>query len=183
MLLEDARRGALELYLSRPVTRLHHLAGKALALLALCLTMFVVPILLYTLGTYVFFDEQPDGWTTAPWAALPYALLWSVAVSGLALGVSCLARNGRAAALLLIGGAVALHVIAATLLPNLTEATWPTILSPFSAMQAIQPWLWPSVEAGEFPAWWGLAEVLALAALGWGLVARFHPRLRGEGHD
>lgn len=183
MLLEDARRGALELYLSRPVNRLQHLAGKAIALFAVSLTIFAIPILLYTVGTYVFFDQQPAGWAAAPWTALPYALLWSVTVCGLALGVSCLARSGRAAALLLIGGAVTLHVIATSLLPDLTEATWPAILSPFNAMQSTQAWLWPSVSAGEFPAWWGLLEVLALAAVGWGLVARFHPRLRGEGND
>lgn len=183
MLLEDARRGALELYLSRPVTRFQHLAGKATALLALCMTMFVVPIAMYVLGAYVFFDEQPDGWTAAPWISLGYAFVWSVMASGLALGVSCLARNGRAAALVLIGGAVVLHVTATTLLPNLTEATWPTILSPFNAMQATQTWIWSEAETGDFPAWWGLAEVLGLAALGWLLVAWFHPRLRGEGHD
>ncbi len=181
MLLEDARRGALELYLSRPVTRLQHLAGKALALTWLCLMVFLLPILLYAAGAYIFFDDQPEGWTAAPWVALPYVVLWSVAVCGLALGVSCLARSGRAASLLLIGGAVTLHIIATTLLPNLTESTWPAILSPFNAMQAIQPWLWPSIQADDFPAWWGLAEMLALAVVGWGLVARFHPRLRGEG--
>lgn len=183
MLLEDARRGALELYLSRSVTRFQHVAGKAVALVALTALMFVVPILLYTLGAYVFFDQQPARWTTAPWAGVAYGLLWALFASGLALGMSCLARNSRAAALALIGALVVLHVTATNLLPGLTEATWPRILSPFNAMQAVQPWLWRQAPPGDFPAWWGLTEILALTALGWGLVWRHHPRLRGEGHD
>lgn len=180
-ILEDARRGALELYLSRPVTRWEYLAGKALALLALCMTIFAGSILIYTIAAYGFFDEQPKGWTWAPVAGLAYGALWSLLAVGAALGISCVARNGRAAAILLFGGAVVLHVTAANVLPQLTEADWLSIFSPFNAMAGVRPWLWQSADyTSEFPPWWGLTEVLALAASGWALVAWRHPRVKGE---
>ncbi|MHB1260199.1 MAG: ABC transporter permease [Thermoplasmatota archaeon] len=180
-ILEDARRGALELYLSRPVTRWEYLAGKALALLGLCMAIFAGSILIYTVAAYGLFDEQPKGWTWAPVAGLAYGALWSLLAVGAALGISCMARNGRAAAILLFGGAVVLHVTAANVLPQLTETAWLSIFSPFNAMAGVTPWLWPSAEfSSEFPPWWGLTEVLALAAVGWALVAWRHPRVRGE---
>lgn len=181
-LLEDARLGALELYLSRPLTRGDHLAGKALALVVICLGMFALPILAYTVTSYAFFDEHPNGWMWAPLSGLAYGLLWSLMVAGLALGVSCVARSGRTAALLLFGGAVVVHVTAVNVLPQLTESSWLAIFSPFNAMEATQPWLWDVPAKGDFPPWWGLAEILALAATGWALVAWRHPRLRGERH-
>lgn len=179
-LLEDHRRGALDLYLSRPLTRWDYLAGKALAVLALCFGVFVASIGAYTAASYVFYGTHPKGWAVAPLWALLYTFLWAFMVAGLALGVSAVARSGRAASILLFGSAVVLHVTATTILPQLTGTSWLGIFSPFQAHEAVKPWFWPDLPHGSFPPWWGLTEILALAVLGWGLVLWKHPRLRGE---
>jgi ABC-type transport system involved in multi-copper enzyme maturation permease subunit len=181
-ILDDARRGALELYMARPLTRWEYLGGKAVALLGLCMSMFAGSILIYTVAAYGFFDQQPDGWTWAPLAGLAFGALWSLLAVGAALGISCVARSGRAAAILLFGGAVVAHVTAGTVLPQLTESSWLSIFSPFNAMAGLTPWLWPNATlvASDFPPWWGLTEILVLAAVGWALVAWRHPRVRGE---
>ena len=179
-LLEDHRRGALELYLSRPLTKWDYLAGKALAVLALCFGVFVISIGAYTAASYVFYSSHPGGWLMAPLLGLLYAFVWVFMVAGLALGISCVAQGGRAASIIIFGSAVVLHVTATTILPQLTGTSWLGIFSPFQAHEAIKAWFWNSLPHGAFPPWWGLTEILAIAALGWGLVVWKHPRLRGE---
>lgn len=178
-LLEDARLGALELYLSRPLTRWTHLLGKALAVTVVCLAIYAIAIAAYTLAAYALFDEQPDGWTYAPLTGFLYGALWSMLASGAALAVSCLTRNARAAAAGFFGGAVALHLATADVLPRLTDNDAVSILSPFKAHEAIQSWLFQGIEPLAFPPWWGLTEILALAAVAWIIVALRHPRLPG----
>ena len=178
-LLEDARLGALELYLSRPMTRWDHLLGKAMAVVAVCFSMYALAIAAYTLAAYGLFDEHPAGWTWAPLTGLAYGALWALLAAGVALAVSCLSRNARAAAAGFFGGAVALHVATADVLPRLTDNEAVAILSPFKAHEAIQSWLFEGIEPLAFPPWWGLAEVLAIAAVAWAIVALRHPRLPG----
>lgn len=178
-LLEDARLGALELYLSRPLTRWDHVLGKALAVLLVCIGIYGVSIALYTIAAYALFDQQPAGWAWAPATGFLYGALWSILAAGAALAVSCLTRNARAAAAGFFGGAVAIHIASADVLPRLTDNEAVSILSPFSAHAAIQPWLFQGIDAGAFPPWWGLTEILALAVVAWAIVALRHPRLPG----
>lgn len=178
-LREDARLGALELYLSRPMTRWDHVLAKASAVLVVCIGMYALAIAGYTLAAYVFFQEHPVGWALAPLSGLLYGLLWSLMAVGAALAVSCLARNSRAASAGFFGAIVALHIASANVLPRLTDNEAVSILSPFKAHEAIQSWLFKGVEASVFPAWWGLVEILALAIAAWIIVASRHPRLPG----
>lgn len=178
-LLEDDRKGALELYLSRSVTRPQYLAGKLLAVLGLTFVTIFGPALLYWGGTWLLADEHPAGWGWAPLGAAGYAAIWAIVVSGLGLGLSCVVRSSRAATLLLFGGLVVIHLVLANLLEFITRSETLQVMSPLNMLQAQQTWLFQMDAPFEFPWWWGLVGLGALAALGWTLVALRHPRLKG----
>lgn len=178
-LLEDARRGALELYLSRGITRRDYLLGKVLAVFGLTALAMIGPALLYYAGTYTLFDKQPAPWVQAPAGIVVYGLMWAALVSGLGLGLSCVAKSSRGATLMLFGGFVVADLLVSKLLEGITRAGEAQILSPFSAIAQQTGWLFNVKPPFVFPEWWGLLEWLALTAVGWGLVAWKHPRLAG----
>lgn len=179
-LLEDSRRGALELYLSRAVTRLDYLAGKVLAIVGVTTLAVFIPALLYFAMSFVFFTVQPQDWNLMPLRALVYGLMWGLVVSGLGLGLSCVAKSSRAATLILFGGFAVADVIVANLLQGITRDPNMQLLSPFSAAAAQVEWIFALPPTGAFPAWWGLIELSVLVLIGWGFVAWKHPRLAGE---
>lgn len=179
-LLEDHRRGALELYYSRAVTRGDYLTGKVLAVFGLATFVVFLPALLYYGGSFFFFDKQPDRWAGVIGGALLYSLMWGLLVAGLGLGLSSIARSSRGATLLLLGGFVGLEIFMSQLLSGLTRNPNLQILSPFAALKQQTSWIFQIAEPYSFPAWWGLVEWGALVILGWGLLAWKHPRVRGE---
>lgn len=179
-LLEDARRGALELYLSRAVTAFDYITGKVVAVVGLStLTMFV-PALAYYVTSFVFFDKQPEGWNTILGGALLYSLLWGLIVSGLALGLSSVGRNSIGTILILFGGFAGLDIIVGQLLSGLTgDEKW-QVLSPFASLEQQSKWIFDVAPEYRFPYYWGLLELAVLFVLGWALLAWRHPRIRGE---
>lgn len=184
-LMEDARRGALELYLARGVDRAGYLLGKCIALLALTTFVMLAPALVYFGSVYLFYDDHPDGWTRALLGALLYSLQWAILVSGLALGLSAISRSSRAAALFLFGGFVGLDIVIGGLLTGLTENADLAVISPFAANAQLTDW-WFGLSGLEiplphaFPVWWGAIAWLALSVAGWAMFAWRHPRVRGD---
>jgi ABC-type transport system involved in multi-copper enzyme maturation permease subunit len=179
-ILEDVRRGSLELYLSRSVSRTDYLAGKIIAVLGLSTLTVLVIGGSYIAFSYTKFNGQPEGWPLAPVVVLGFAIVWGLLVSGLALGLSCVARSGPAAILILIGGTLLLHFFADVLLANITRNPDMKALSPVAVVQQFtNPWFKQPSE-WDFPAEWAFVIWLGLVLIGWGLVAWRHPRVRGE---
>jgi hypothetical protein len=165
--------------MTRSLDERRYLLGRAGGVLLLTFSVFLVPILLYYLGATIFFRHNPTGWH-GDWAlGLVYALVWSLLVTGLALGLSAVARSSRGAALILLGGVAGLEIIVSRLLAGLTGNEQLQILSPFAAMDQQGVWLWNLPPPHAFPLWWAVAEIAALLMLGWALVAWRRPRVRG----
>ncbi len=180
-LLEDSRRGALELYLTRNLTSRGYLLGKAAAVLGLTTITLLGPAILYYLATLLFYDTHPDNWhATAVLYGAAYSIAWGAMVAGLALGLSCVGRSSRAAILLLFGGFVGMHIVVSQLLSGLTGNENLAILSPFSGFDAMTPWLFEGSLETVVPGWWGAVQWGVLTLIGWGLVAWRRPRVRGE---
>ena len=179
-LLEDAQRGALELYLSRAVTRLDYLAGKILSVFGLAFAAVAGPGLLYWLGSFVVFEDQPAGWAWAWAGILGYAILWALVVTGIGLGLSCVARSSRAASLILFGGIAGIDILFGLILGAITRDETVQVVSPMADLAQQVVWLFPGTEApAAFPWWWGLIALGILLLVGWGLVWWRHPRLKG----
>lgn len=179
-LLEDDRKGALELYLSRAVTRPAYLAGKLLAVLGLTFLTVFLPALAYYGVSWMIFENHPAGWGWVVLGAAGYAAIWALVVCGLGLGVSCLVRSSRAATLILFGGIAGMDIVLGSLLEGITKNETFQILSPMSDLEQQVVWLFPGQSAPyDFPWWWGLVALGVLAAVGWTLFALRHPRLKG----
>lgn len=179
-LLEDAQKGALELYLSRALDRRDYLLGKTLAVFALTLVVTWIPALFYWAGSYLVASTHPANWAWVPLGSLGYSATWAFVIAGLGLGLSCIVRSARAATLLLFGGIAILDIILTNLLVGITKNTAVNIISPLGDLQQQAGWLFPGSTAPySFPWWWGLIVLGALAVVGWALVALRHPRLKG----
>lgn len=178
-LLEDQRKGALELYLSRAVTRFDHLAGKVLAVLGLTWVAMVGPALLYFGFSFVLFENHPENWNWAWAGALGYTAIWAIVVAGAGLGLSCVMRSSRAATITLFAGLAALDKLVADLLNAITRSGSVQVISPFSALEQQKTWLFLQDAPYAFPWWWGLITLGVVAGLGWALVLWRHPRVAG----
>lgn len=179
-LLEDQRRGALELYLGRAVNTGEYLVGKVIAVLSLCILSVFLPAVLYVIAAVFMFEQHPPGWGMALPGALLYATLIGLMVSGLALGIASVSRNTRAATLIMLFGFIVLDLIASNVLSDITADPNFQVLSPFAAFQQQSEWIFEGVDSGaEFPQWWGLAVLIGLTVVGWGLLAWRRPRVRG----
>jgi ABC-type transport system involved in multi-copper enzyme maturation permease subunit len=179
-LLDDVRRGALELYLSRAVNHTEYLIGKIVALFALSVFGLFVPAVIYALAALLFFKENPAGWSGAIPGAFLYSLILGTMISGLALGLSSISKSSRAATLLLIGSFAVLDLVVSNLLEAITDDPNLQILSPFAAFQQQSEWIFRGIDSGaEFPLFWGVIEIVGLTIVGWALLAWKHPRVRG----
>lgn len=186
MLLEDKRYGALELYLSRAVTRLEYLLGKTLSVVGLSFLALVGPALVYYLATLLLFPTHPEPWAWVPLGILAYGLMWAAMVTGLGLGLSCIVKGSRGATLILLGSFAALDVFTNNvyagnqrLVDVLVPGGSAQILSPMNALAQQSEWLFGTPGEFAFPLEWGLGLWAALTAAGWLLVAFRHPRLGG----
>lgn len=178
-LLEDDKRGALELYLSRSVTRWSYLGGKILAVLGMTFFTIFVPALVYYLAAYVAIEDQPGGWGWVILGAAGFAAVWAIVVSGLGLGLSCLVRSTRTASILLFAGLAGVDIVIGKLLGLITNSDMPKAFSPTSAMDQQGTWLFNIDAPFDFPWWWGAITLAALAIAGWTIVWLRHPRLKG----
>lgn len=179
-LLEDSQKGALELYRSRGVSRWSYLAGKVLAVSGLAFVAIAAPGLVYWAGTYVMFDTHPDGWGFVAFGVLGDALIWSLVITGLGLGLSAVARSTRASTIVLFGAVFGLNVLFSNILGGITKRGDFAVISPIAAMGQQVEWLYPGAKAPlEFPSWWGLVALATLLLIGWGLVWWRQPRIKG----
>lgn len=180
-LLDDHRRGALELYFGRSISRREYLLGKVLAVFGTTYGAFVGGTLLYVLGSYALLSAHPAGWERAIPGVFVYGLLWAGLVSGLGLGISCVAKSARAATILLFAGFAVADVFVASLLQGITNVEAAQLLSPFSAMALQSGWLFGQPDPNlTLDPMWGLVLVVVLMAIGWALVLWKQPRLAGE---
>jgi ABC-type transport system involved in multi-copper enzyme maturation permease subunit len=180
LILDDTRANALEVYLTRGLTRGTYLLGKAAALLALTTLTMALPALAYYLASLAFYQDLPADWHLKAASGLLYALLWGVLVSGVALGASCALRSVAGAVLTVAGVFVGLDLFVRRLLGALTENPRLAVASPFAAADQAATWLWGGDRQHQFPIWWGVAAWALLAALGWGLAVWKMPKARGE---
>lgn len=179
-LLEDSRRGALELYLSRGISRRQYVAGKVLAVFGLTFLAFAGAALMRVGLSYVFFDVHPTNWHLAFLGSIAHGLLIAYLAAGLGLGLSCLARSSRGATLMLFGGIAVMDIVVSSLLEGVTGDSTLKVLSPLAALGQQSEWMYGQPGPFAFPAWWGLVEILVLGAIGWALVVWKQPRMAGE---
>jgi len=178
-LLEDDKRGALELYLSRSVTRWSYLGGKVLAVLGMTFLTIFGPALIYYLASFLVFETQPEGWPYAILGAAGYSAIWAIVVSGVGLGIGCLLRSTRAASLLLFAGFAGVGILIDLLLSGITRSDMVRVVSPMASLDQQRTWLFNMEAPLAFPWWWGAILLAGLAIAGWSLVWLRHPRLKG----
>ncbi|MHB8586225.1 MAG: ABC transporter permease [Thermoplasmatota archaeon] len=176
-LLDDQRRGALELYLSRAVTPFDYLLGKIVAVVGLTTVTMAVPALIYWGASYAIFTTSPANWQWVPFTATAYSLIWGILVSGLGLGLAAMSRSSRASAIILFAGMAVLDIVVSSLLVGITKASSARLISPFADDAQLHQLLFQVAAPNAFPDWWGTAAVIGLAIVGWALVVWRHPRL------
>jgi ABC-type transport system involved in multi-copper enzyme maturation permease subunit len=178
-LLDDDKRGALELYLSRSVTRWSYLGGKVLATLGMTFATIFGPALVFYVAAFFVFENTPEGWPWVIFGAAGYAAIWAIVVAGLGLGVSCVVRSSRAASIILFAGVAGMNIILGELLSAITNSESVKVLSLTKDMDQQGTWLF-GIDAPEaFPWWWGTIALAIAAIIGWSLVWLRHPRLKG----
>ena len=172
LLASDRRTGALQIYFSRPVTRLEYLFGKIVACASFVALTTVVPCLVLWAETVAFGSTASYTWRT--WAA-PFAIvgasafyaLWTVA---LVLAYSSLLRRPAIAAILAIFTHLALDAVGKILAEALRDKSWHVIRPSYAIGSLTAPicglsvpdWINPVAAIGI-----GLVLPLALLAFVW----------------
>jgi ABC-type transport system involved in multi-copper enzyme maturation permease subunit len=178
--LDDQRRGALELYMARAVTKSDYIWGKILAVFGLTTVLMWLPALATYLSSFLVASDHPADWNLAPWQALLYCLMWSILVSSLGLGLSCISRSSRAAMVILFGSFAALDIVIRHLMSGITNDPTYALLSPFVAMKQQESWIFGIPDPYPIPVVYGLLEWLVLVGIGIALVWWKRPRVRGD---
>jgi ABC-2 type transport system permease protein len=113
LVANDLRTGAMLVYLSRPLTRRDYVFGKLSVLLALNLSITLVPGLLLYVAGLALAPEHFLKWELAPLgpAAAAQGLVVSLVLSLVALAVSALCRSARVAGLGFFGLLVGLEMV------------------------------------------------------------------------
>jgi hypothetical protein len=162
LLASDRRTGALQIYFSRPVTRLEYLSGKVVACASFVALTTAVPCLLLWAESVAFGSTANYTWRT--WAA-PFVIvgasafyaLWSVA---LVLAFSSLMRRPSLVAILAAFSNLALEGVGNVLSAALRDKSWHVIQPSYAIGTLTAPLCGLSV-----PDW-----INPAAALGVGLV-------------
>ena len=178
-LLDDHKKGALELYLSRSVTPWSYLAGKVVAVFGLTFLTIFGPALIFYGASFLGIEERPEGWAWVILGAAGYAAIRALVVTGLGLGVSNLVRSSRSASILLFAGVASLDIILGSILGAITDTDLLRVVSPMTSLEQQSTWLFGSEAPFAFPWWWGLIALGIYAAIGWMLVYTRRPRVRG----
>lgn len=113
LIANDLRTGAILVYLSRPLTRRDYVLGKLGVLLALNLSVTLVPGLLLYLIALALAPDQFAKWDLA-WigpAVVLHSLVTSLVMSLIALAVSSLSRSARVAGLGFFGLVFGLEIV------------------------------------------------------------------------
>jgi ABC-2 type transport system permease protein len=130
LIANDLRTGAILVYLSRPLTRRDYVLGKLGVLLALNLSITLVPGLMLYLIALALAPGQFAKWELlwiAP-AIVLHALLIALSVSLLVLAVSALSRSARVAGLGFVGLYIGLGLVS-TVLVNIADRPEARVLS------------------------------------------------------
>ena len=113
LIANDLRTGAILVYLSRPLTRRDYVLGKLGVLMALNLSVTLVPGLLLYLIALALAPDQFAKWSLA-WigpAVVLHSLVTSLVMSLIALAVSSLSRSARVAGLGFFGLVFGLEIV------------------------------------------------------------------------
>lgn len=169
LLASDRRTGALQIYFSRPVSRLEYLLGKIVACSSFVALTTVIPCLLLWLETVAFGSTSSYTWRTwiAPFVivgASAFYALWTVA---LVLAYSSLIRWPALVAVLAIFTNLALEGVGKVLSMALHDKAWHVIQPSYAIGSLTAPlcgltvpdWINPAAALGI-----GLVIPLALLA-------------------
>jgi ABC-2 type transport system permease protein len=166
LIANDLRTGAILVYLSRPLTRRDYVLGKLGVLLALNLSITLVPGLLLYAIALALAPEQFLKWSLG-WIG-PAVVLHSVAVtlsvSLLALAVSSLSRSARVAGLGFFGLVAGLEVVRGILAQGFGLRPV-ALLSLRANLRAIGAALFGVAERGPTLPWSWPAAVLLVVGL------------------
>jgi ABC-2 type transport system permease protein len=177
LLASDLRTGAILVYLSRPLTRRDYVLGKLGVLLALNLSITLLPGLLLYLISLALAPGQFakwELWWIAPAVTL-HAFLIALSVSLLVLAVSSLSRSARVAGLGFVGLFVGLEIVRGVLV-NIADRPEAHVLSIQNDLRLVGNLLFGIVSRGPaVPAFYP-PIVLALVALGCLAVLRSRVR-------
>jgi len=177
LVANDLRTGAILVYLSRPLTRRDYVLGKLGVLLALNLSITLLPGLTLYLIALALAPGQFAKWELlwiAP-AILLHALVIALSVSLLVLAVSALSRSARVAGLGFVGLFIGLEIVRGVL-ANVADRPEAHVLSLQNDLRVIGNLLFGIAERGAPvpPAYPPI--VLVLVALGCLAVLRSRVR-------
>lgn len=138
LVADDLRCGAMLVYLSRPLTRRDYVLGKVGVVLALGLTVTLLPGLALYLAGLGLAPERFAAWDKA-WigpAVVLHSLIVSLFVGLLTLGISSLTRSANLARLGLVGAWFGLDLVSA-IAAGLSRVGRLRFLSPRANLQAV----------------------------------------------
>ena len=158
LIANDLRTGAILVYLSRPLTRRDYVVGKLGVLMALNLSVTLLPALLLYLIALALAPEQFAKWDLA-WlapAVLLHSIVLSLVMSLLVLAISSLSRSARVAGIAFFGLVLGLEVVRGVL-RSLYDRPESTLVSVQGSLQSLGnalfgvtdrafelPWAWPA---------------------------------------
>jgi ABC-2 type transport system permease protein len=165
LVANDLRTGAILVYLSRPLTRRDYVLGKLGVLLALNLSVTLLPGVVLYLVALGLAPDQFAKWSLA-WilpAIVLHSLLISVVVGLLVLAISALSRSARVAGLAFVGLWVGVEIVRGVL-TQIADRREAEVLSFQNDLRAVGNALFGIVErATTLPVVWP-ALVLAVVA-------------------
>jgi ABC-type transport system involved in multi-copper enzyme maturation permease subunit len=129
LLASDRRTGALQIYFSRPVTRMEYLLGKVVACASFVALTTVVPCLVLWAETVAFGSTSSYTWRTwvAPFAIVGASALYALWTVALVLAFSSLMRRPALVAIVAIFTNLALEGIGKVLSLALHDNAWHVI--------------------------------------------------------
>jgi ABC-2 type transport system permease protein len=167
LIANDLRTGAILVYLSRPLTRRDYVVGKLGVLLALNLSVTLLPGLLLYAVAIALAPEQFLKWELA-WigpAVVAHSLVISLVTSLVALAVSSLSRSARVAGLAFFGLVMGLELVRG-ILRAIYDRPEALLVSLQASMQAVGNAMFGITDRAFGISWAQPAMMLALACLG-----------------
>lgn len=177
LIANDLRTGAILVYLSRPLTRRDYVVGKLGVLMALNLSVTLLPgLLLYVVAVSLAPDQflqWPLAWIGP--AVIAQSLVVSIVTSLVALAVSSLSRSARVAGLAFFGLLVGLELVRGVL-RAVYDRPESLLVSLQASMQAVGNAMFGIRDRAFDIPWAQPALMLALVCLGCLAVLRSRVR-------
>jgi ABC-2 type transport system permease protein len=176
LIANDLRSGGILVYLSRPLTRRDYVVGKLCVLLALNLSITLVPgLLLYFVGLALAPDyllKASLAWI-AP-AVVLYSFVLSLSLSLLALAVSALSKSARVAGLGFFGLVMGLEMVRLVLDTGFGRPE-ARLLSPRANVEILDSAIFGLGQPGDLHWAW---SVVVLVVMGMACLAVLRARVR-----